>query len=89
MANPQVTDSNYKTIQVFPIHKRTIQGVVTDMGIEDYRIIHADEDVKITFTFTEPDGTPNILTINLVTGEDVGFTSGFERLTSDGSIKVS
>jgi len=85
MPNPQTLDNGYETIQVFPIHKLTVQGVQTDLDITNYKIVHADEDCTLTFKYD----TTETVVINVVTGEDVGIVAGFDTLTSSGIVKVS
>ena len=84
MPNPLTIDNSYETIQVFPIHKLTVQGVQTDLDITNYKIVHADEDGTLTFTYDTTD-----VVITVLQGEDVGIVAGFDTLTSTGIVKVS
>ncbi len=78
-------DQNYSSIQAFPIHKGTVQGVQTDLDIKEFRLIHADEDTDVTITFTDA----STVVVSLLTGEDVGIGAGASTLTTSGSVKVS
>ena len=83
--NPQTLDNSYKTIQVFPTHVNTFQGIATSMDISGYKIIHADEGCTITQTF---EGASDLV-LALAEGEDVGVAISALTLTSTGSVKVS
>jgi hypothetical protein len=89
MGYSQATDNSFKTIQVFPIHRNTFQGIASNLNVTDYKVIHADEDTKVTLYYVDSDGNMAYTVIDLALGEDIGLADKYIALDSTGTVKVS
>jgi len=71
-------------VQAFPIHEKTIIGILTDENVKDYILLHADETTTVSIVFAS--GT---IVVNMIQGEDITIGAGAETITTSGVVRIS